>query len=243
MPHQSASKTNRFRARAVSRDMLVGAAATVLTVSPAAADIVYSGLVNLEAAAGCRLIDVDLPGGNFLSIGFYGSSGGVSAGKGPGCRPIPRGEQFGAYLSGTGTLAGLVGADGVSLEKLAVGDIVGTGGSYADPLTTPPQSFYYELISTSGKGGTSTQTRGDWSYGETAFFGFAFVDNGATHYGWGRFALGTDFNNSRLVDYAYDNGGAAIQAGAGADLPLPEPGTLLLTAIAGIALLAQRRRA
>jgi len=244
MPHHTDRKTNRFRARTVSRDMLAGAAATVLAVGPAAADIVYSGLVNLEAAAGCRTINVDLPGGNLLSIGFYGSSGGVSDGKGPGCRPTPRGEQFGAYLSGTGTLAGLVGADGTPLEKLAAGDVIGTGGSFADPQTTPRQPFYYQLITASGKGGaTSTDTRGDWSSAETAFFGFSFVDNGATHYGWGRFTLGTDFDDSHLVDYAYDNAGAAIQAGAGADMPLPEPGTLLLTAIAGIALLAQRRRA
>jgi hypothetical protein len=242
MAHPTDRKTNRFRARAVSRDMLAGAAATVLAVSPAAADVVYSGVLNLSSVAGCKLISVSLPDSNALNIGFYGSSGGTTSGKDPGCRPAPNGEQFGAYVTGNGTLAGLVGADGASLQLLAAGNLVGAGGTFADAQVRRKQDFYYELVTAGGKG-VSTNVRGEWSYGETAFFGFEFLDNGATHYGWGRFTLGTDYDDSYLVDYAYDDGGAAIRAGAGAGLPLPEPGTLLLTAIAGLALLAGRRRA
>ncbi len=76
--------------------------------------------------------------------------------------------------------------------------------------------------------------------GTTGLLGFRFTSNNAggpagTLYGWARMSVGTT-GDGNVVDWAYENTGASITAGA-----VPEPGSLGLLA-AGAAGLAQWRR-
>lgn len=219
---------SRFRRSGLRREVLAGVAVAASTLTPAPdaqAGVVYSGLLNLQATTGGKgltPIGVDLPGGAILRVRFYGVGSSL--------------EPFGAYVdSGSGLIEF---AGDTALDRLAAGSTVDAGLDY----TPGPSDFFRDRIS-SGKAGTPV-TSGDWRYGDLAFFGFKFTDTAAamSYYGWGRFLLGSDVGSTYLVDYAYEDAGAAITAGAGL-APLPEPGTLLLSALALAALLACRRPA
>jgi hypothetical protein len=76
--------------------------------------------------------------------------------------------------------------------------------------------------------------------GSEAFLGFRFMTNNSSgpYYGWMRVKLTLNITGGEVIDWAYDNSGAPILAGAGM---APEPSkTGLLTL--SVALISLRRR-
>lgn len=88
-------------------------------------------------------------------------------------------------------------------------------------------------------------TRGDWDAdGVTGYFGFRFeleedspnASAGTTVYGWAEVERLSP-TSGRVLEWAYDDAGAPILAGA-----IPEPGTLGMLALGAVGLAAMRRR-
>jgi hypothetical protein len=74
--------------------------------------------------------------------------------------------------------------------------------------------------------------------GFTGFVGIEFEISGNTHYGWLRMTLHPDTGAAILRDYAYESEpGVGIIAGA-----IPEPSTILLAGLGGLALLWRARK-
>jgi len=78
--------------------------------------------------------------------------------------------------------------------------------------------------------------------GNTGYIGFKFDPDGIagtqTFFGWVQMTVGGDtFGNGKVVAWAYENTGAAIQAGA-----VPEPSSIVLLALGAAGVASWRRR-
>jgi len=89
-------------------------------------------------------------------------------------------------------------------------------------------------------GGPWTTAQSDWATGldgTSGYLGFSFDNSGTTNYGW----LAVTYNDASqtlvIGDFAYENSGASISAGA-----IPEPSSLGLLVLGASGLLARRRR-
>lgn len=212
---------SRFRTQGMRRETLQGVALAAAALSAGAADaaVVYSGVVNLQTLSGGKVsntIRVGLPGDQELSIGFdFASDSSLrrvfATGAGGGGRP--------SFI-----------AQGNALQALIEGSLVDDTASYQ----FGPQNLFGTTAS--GKAGSSAPA--NWAPGTTAFFGFRFDVDGLMQYGWGRFSLGNDRSDSYLVDYAYDDSGAALAVGQ----TVPEPGMPWLVLAGLLALAASRQR-
>lgn len=72
---------------------------------------------------------------------------------------------------------------------------------------------------------SGTQSRNPFK-SKTPYFLFSFQDSGKTLYGWGELSIqgnGKTGPDVTLVDYAYDDSGAKIEAGTTQLAPVPEP--------------------
>lgn len=80
---------------------------------------------------------------------------------------------------------------------------------------------------------------GQFQDGVDGYLGFKFTTNSAfgPYYGWMRLSLTNNTPGALVKDWAYDNSGAGIHAGAA-----PEPGATLLLLVGGAGLLRRRRR-
>lgn len=97
------------------------------------------------------------------------------------------------------------------------------------------------LLFSSGPGGSSTHMAsvgGAFPLGSPAYLGFRFTPDGAgsTAYGWMQVTFTVNQPGGQINDWAWDNSGQAISAGA-----VPEPAAGLLATF-GAALLWVRRR-
>ena len=130
------------------------------------------------------------------------------------------------------------------LRKLANGSMIDPSGQFGGQSSS---SLYHALTFRGG----ITSFAGDWSMGQTGFFGFAFNKDGQRHYGWGELKFdptsantdGYGFQVTRA--YYNDTPGASIAAGdTGGGSAVPEPSTLALAMLAagGVAAYRSRRK-
>ena len=129
-----------------------------------------------------------------------------------------------------------------AMAKLAIGSPIGSSGFFRGN----PRTAYFNILTVDGSIRTFA---GQWSMGETGFFGFAFNKGGQRHYGWGELKFDPASANSDgygfQVTRAYynDTPGASIAAGDTGSA-VPEPSTLALAMLAagGVAAYRSRRK-
>ncbi len=188
---------------------LAGCMATMLSAGAEGA-IVYSGVQNIALPATSSGLFLNVETGAFAS----GSS------------PAPTGWDVNVWGTATNSISFFSGGSGTvfmrapgvtsgtNVANLALGTVIGSAGSFA---TSPNASF-------------ATNVNGRWNYGTANIYGFRFVSGlGGTKYGWMRIAVGADATSRAIVDWAYEDSGGSIPAGAAAIIP--GPGAVALFAL------------
>jgi hypothetical protein len=209
-------------ARFIKRTAVASAigAGMLLAASSAAAQIIYSGPVNLTIPVSTNGLYLNVvTGANNLPPP---GTGGLTV---PGWDINPWSSTGLAFFNPASPAGGVyvVTAPGF-VANLAPGASIGAGGLFGS--------------------GTGTNTA-QWNLNsDDNVFGFRFFNeaSGTVHYGWARLSLGASpIDPARmLTEYAFEaTPGLAIQAGV-----VPEPGTYALMGLglAGVALWARRRR-
>lgn len=140
------------------------------------------------------------------------------------------GASLVAFGLGSATIAvqPAVTTDALFLEA---GDTVGSSNTFDGNIG----DFAGAFLASEADGGS-----GDWAGGTTGFLGFDFEIDGETHFGFARVTWSPDTvgnSSSAVVDLI----GFESIAGNPAVIPVPEPSTMFLSALAGIALLRRRR--
>ncbi|HZZ44190.1 MAG TPA: PEP-CTERM sorting domain-containing protein [Tepidisphaeraceae bacterium] len=218
--------------------MACAAVAAIATVAgqteQADANIVYSGIQNVPLTNGSPGIYINLV--TDLSTATPGANPGWDI------NPYVNGGSsqnfFGMYLplslSTFLVKSSSPTAGGADVAKLPFGTII----SSASTLIGEPAQF----------GFMNNPTAGDWLAAGTGYMGIEFteasVNGGAPVFGWVQIAKTVDGEPARggstgitFVDWAYDDSGASIIAGA---TSLPEPSSLALLATGAIGLFARR---
>lgn len=199
-------------------------AAYLAAPSGANAQLVYSGVQNIPVFPGNTnapvhnggvYIDFELPPLNF-------AQGARPAGWDINPYSAALSLYFGRPSSG-------VVLSGANAANLAAGTSVSGVSTFSGAFGGGTVGFY---------GGVNIAS------GSTGFIGFKFdpdsVPGVQTWYGWMRISVGSDnspFANGVVVDWAYDQSGAGVQAGV-----VPEPSTIALLAMGAGGVLALRRR-
>lgn len=195
-------------------------AGVVGDASVAQADIVYSGVVNINIPS-----NID---GVYLNVvtGQTGTSGAGVAGW-----------DVNPY---SGTTMNFFGSTG--------GGYVRSGGSSLTLTDNLAPGFLIDANANAGGtwGSGAAESTGSTAFNLNSsdnIVGFRFIHEGngnQVHYGWMRIALSGTFTDQprTLVEYAYEsNAGVGIQAGA-----VPEPTSLSILALGALGLVARRRR-
>ena len=170
------------------------AAALLAVASPASADVVWSGPVNL-------IINSDF-NGLYLNVltGAYNTTGGGGGTVEGGWHLNPYGATSLSWFQSTTNGVGyLKDASGTALANLSVGALIDGSGTFSG-------------------GGASTNL----TLNGTSIVGFRFTLDGGTHYGWFRVSLSDTYSAQprSIVDWAYESTvGTPIAAGV---LP-PDP--------------------
>jgi len=135
----------------------------------------------------------------------------------------------GAFLNVLNTAAGTQAPAPNNNEALmlGVGDSIGPSNFYSDPI-----SGAFLASESSGTG--------SWLGGDTGYLGFEFQIAGATHYGFARVEWAPDDAGTTSIAIV-DQVGYETVPGQIAVIPVPEPSTVLLSAVAGVVMLRRRR--
>ncbi len=199
----------------------VGAVACIGAADKAQAAIVWSGPVNLEITSSTN--------GLYLNVvtGATNQPGSTAGGTVPGWDINP-------YSASSLTMFNPAApAGGVYVQR--------TGGGAPGNL---PGGQLIDAASTYGAGAAATTGAQPFILSSANnIVGFRFQNEAAanqTQYGWFRISLSTDLTAQprAVIEYAYENSGAGIQAGA---VPAPTAGMGVL-ALGGLGLLGRRRK-
>lgn len=194
--------------------------ATLLLLVPALghAAIIYSGLQEIPIPTTFEGIYIDLDNAATISSPFpgwdinpfFGGSG------------IANSANFQPARTGTGNLDAII--------RLNLGDPIGSSLNYST-------GFGGSGSPNSHLGAGANQ----FAVGVQSYMGFTFTlnDSSGPYYGWLRATLTNNVTGGFIHDWAYENSGASILAGA--TVPEPGRGALLLAGLAGC-LFRRRRR-
>jgi PEP-CTERM motif len=125
-----------------------------------------------------------------------------------------------------------IGADPAT-SRLASNATIGAG------LTWKGNYSYMDMP---GWGSSGT---GPWNTGldgTSGFVGFRFENAGTFNYGWVAVTYNDASQTLVLGDFAYENSGGSILAGATGAAPVPEASSLALLALGATGVIARRRR-
>jgi MYXO-CTERM domain-containing protein len=197
---------------------LVAAAAVATTAGAASADIVWSGIVNLNIPSTTNGLYL-----NVLTGAYNVDGGGGSTVAGWDVNPWsaatlsffnPANPTGGVYVRDASTTVGV--------SNLGFGTVIGEGSTYSSGGAQTTGAFAFNLNSSENLVG----------------FRLFNEDAGTVHYGWMRIELIDTLNGQprSVVEYAFEStAGASIAAGV-----VPAPGVLALLGLAGLA--GSRRR-
>lgn len=152
--------------------------------------------------------------------------------------------ETGAFVDGAGS--GVPGWDvnPYGSSTSAISFFSSTGGGYvtlSSGVSNLAAGTVISAASTYVTGAISNTSAGAGIWGgpnTTNIVGFKFVDStSATRYGWMRIAIGANYGTRTLVDYAWENSGSSIQAGA-----VPGPAGLAALALGAVGIRSRRRK-
>jgi MYXO-CTERM domain-containing protein len=213
--------------RPLGLSSVVALALAGIGAQSAGAGIVYSGVLNITPSTSNVYIDFDTVSTSTTSIAGFdlrvSTNFGSTGFSGPSLFVVRRNNNP-PFLA-------------ASTASLPSGFIIG-------PSPAAPFNFGFSTAT----GGTTEQgaplgggtSQGAWPLGANGIVGFSFQDSvGNLRYGWARITLGQQPSDVfTLVDFAYENTGGTIAAGA-----IPTPGAAALLGVGALAGLRRRRRA
>ncbi len=188
----SSKPPSRFRSGGLTRSLVTAAVLAGPAVMTAQAEIIYSGGQNRSSGS----INIDNAGEAEFSLvssstvskagTFYTHSLSIAAASS---------FDFGAT---TVQLPG--GSTAMNLSLLGASSSIGAGRTFS-LLSTAPIA--------------ATGSLSGWPGGTGGYFGFRFNPSGSqVLYGWGYLRLSSGLSSMTLVDWAYEDSGAAIVVGA-----------------------------
>jgi hypothetical protein len=132
-----------------------------------------------------------------------------------------------SYLAANGS------SSGSPTSRLASNATIGAGLSWVG-------NYSYMDMPGWGSSGTSPWNTG--LDGTSGFIGFRFENAGTYNYGWVAVTYNDVSQTLVLGDFAYQNSGGSILAGATGAAPVPEASSLALLALGATGVIARRRR-
>jgi hypothetical protein len=202
---------NRLSGHFAACGALVAAGAVCGIAPQTEASVIYSGVVNLPVANNVNGIYLNLATGAHNDAA--GSTGSSAA----------PGWDINIYFA---------------IDFYASGNpgytYVGSGGTVSALTLGAP-------INAATSTGTGFATGPGFTAGVTGlYYGFTFQNEtmgNAIQYGWAQYEQGVGGGPGVLIDYAYDNTGAGVNAGV-----VPTPGSLALLSLGAVGFAARRRK-
>lgn len=209
---------SRLDGHFVACSALAAAAAVGGVASTADASIVYSGVVNLPIALTTNGLYLNVVTGQ---INEPGNTGGSTV---PGWDVNPWSSSALNFFSPSTPSGGVYVQTGTNTANLAAGTTIDGSSTYGSGSASTTSALPFVLNSSNN------------------LVGFRFQNEAAgnqVQYGWFRVSLSSSLSSSPrlLVEYAYENSGAGIAAGA-----VPAPGSLALLALGAAGMVGRRRK-
>lgn len=200
--------------------LVAGVAGLLCCQGSAQAALIYSGLQNIPIATTFAGVYVDVE--NTTNATNNGSStitgwdvnlffGGVGEFNEPNFQPVraSSGDSFSA------------------IQNLAIGTLISAGSTFA--------------TGTGGSGDIGSEHVGfsanQFQPDVEGLIGFKLITMSGPFYGWMRVVLTFDDAGAEIIDWAYDDAGAAVLAGV-----IPEPSRVMLTMLGLTTVMLRRRR-
>lgn len=215
----------------IKADRILGATAAAVaaatgsgmvgTQAECAADIVYSGVVNIDVPITTAGVYLNVVSGVFNT----------SPASAPGWDMNPWSTTALNWFNPTAPAGGVyvIGSD-AGVDNLATGTLIGAGSVFGSGASQTTGATAFNLNSSNNLVGFRFQNE---------------ANGNQTHYGWVRVSLGGTLTSPRaLVEYAYDDiAGTSIAAGDIGAIPEPSTFGLLAAGAMGLATFRRRRRA